>query len=122
MSRVLVVDGQNNPRSILAMVLRIKGFEVVEAEGSPGGAHELYDSNFDLVVIDIGLQDGMGGIELIRVLRDRDPRLPIIAISGVATLDFLTRYPELTNLIRLSKPFRPTELMLAVDEATQSNL
>jgi len=103
------------------MVLRIKGFEVVEAEGSRGGAHEPYDSNCDLVVIDIGLQDGMAGIELIRMLRDRDPRLPIIAISGVVALDFLTQYPDLTNMVRLSKPFRPTELMLAVDEATQSN-
>ena len=87
-----------------------------------GGLQELYDLNFDLVVIDIGLQDGMGGIELIRMLRDRDPRLPIIAISGVAALDFLTLYPELTNVIRLSRPFRPTELMLAVDDATQSTL
>jgi Response regulator containing CheY-like receiver, AAA-type ATPase, and DNA-binding domains len=108
MSRVLVVDDPKHPRSALAMALRIKGFEVVEAEGSGGGLQELYDSNFDLAVIDIGLQDGMGGIELIRMLRDRDPRLPIIAISGVAALDFLTQYPELTNVIRLSKPFRPT--------------
>jgi DNA-binding response OmpR family regulator len=106
----------------LAPATYIKGFEVVEAEGSEGGFQELYDSNFDLAVIDIGLRDGMGSIELIRMLRDRDPRLPIIAISGVAALDFLTQYPELTNVIRLSKPFCPTELMLAVDEATQSNL
>lgn len=89
------------------MVLRIKGLEVVVAESGGAGLQELEDSNVELVVIDIFLQDGMGDIELIRMLQD-DPSLPITAISGVALT--LTQYPELSNVIRLSKPFRPTEL------------
>jgi two-component system, NtrC family, response regulator PilR len=109
MSHVFVVDDQNYLRSVLAMVLRIKGLEVVVAESGGAGLQELEDSNFELVVIDIFLQDGMGDIELIRMLQD-DPSLPITAISGVALTDLLTQYPELSNVIRLSKPFRPTEL------------
>jgi CheY-like chemotaxis protein len=107
MSHGFVVDDQNHLRSALAMVLRIKGLEVVVAESGGAGLQELEDSNVELVVIDIFLQDGMGDIELIRMLQD-DPSLPITAISGVALT--LTQYPELSNVIRLSKPFRPTEL------------
>jgi DNA-binding response OmpR family regulator len=113
---------QSHLRSALAMVLRIKGFEVAVTESGEAGLQELEGSKFDLVVIDIFLRDGMGGIERIRMLREHDPSLPIIAIFGVTALDLLTQYRELSNVIRLSKPFRPTELMLAVDEATQSNL
>lgn len=109
MSHGFVVDDQNHLRSALAMVLRIKGLEVVVAESGGAGLQELEDSNVELVVIDIFLQDGMGDIELIRMLQD-DPSLPITAISGVALTDLLTQYPELSNVIRLSKPFRPTEL------------
>jgi CheY-like chemotaxis protein len=109
MSHGFVVDDQNHLRSALAMVLRIKGLEVVVAESGGAGLQELEDSNVELVVIDIFLQDGMGDIEFIRMLQD-DPSLPITAISGVALTDLLTQYPELSNVIRLSKPFRPTEL------------
>jgi DNA-binding NtrC family response regulator len=66
MSRVLVVDDQNHLCSAFAMVLRIKGFEVVVAESDEAGLQGLEDSNCDLVVIDIFLQHGMGGIELFR--------------------------------------------------------
>ncbi|MEH2520929.1 DNA-binding NtrC family response regulator [Bradyrhizobium sp. AZCC 1610] len=105
MSHVFVVDDQNHLRSVLAMVLRIKGLEVVVAESGGAGLQELEDSNFELVVIDIFLQDGMGGIELIRMLREHDPSLPIIAIPGIAPIDLLTQYPELSSVIRLSSPF-----------------
>ncbi|WP_213256866.1 response regulator [Bradyrhizobium sp. sBnM-33] len=74
------------------------------------GLQELVDSNFELVVIDCFLQDGMGGFELIRMLREHDPSLSISAISSVAPIDLLTKYPELSDVIGLSKPFRPTEL------------
>jgi hypothetical protein len=37
-------------------------------------------------------------------------------------LDFLAQYPELSNVICLLKPFRPTELMLAIEKAIEGNL
>lgn len=117
MSRVLVVDDQDDVRSATAMVLRIKGFEVIAVECGGAGSKEFEDLEFDLAVIDIFLQGSMGGIEIIRLLREREPSLPIIATSGVTALDFLAQYPELSNVIRLPKPFRPTELMLAIEKA-----
>jgi CheY-like chemotaxis protein len=122
MSRVLVVDDEDDLRSAIAMVLRIKGFEVVAVEGGAAGLQEFDATSFELAVIDIFLQGAMGGIELIRMQRELDPSVPIIAISGVTALDFLTHYPELSDVVRLPKPFRPTELMLAIEEATHSKL
>jgi hypothetical protein len=43
MSRVLVVDDQNNARSAIAMVLRIKGFEVIAVECGAAGSTEFGD-------------------------------------------------------------------------------
>lgn len=77
-------------------------------------------SRFDLVIIDVFLQEIMSGIELIGLIRERDPGLPIITISGPTTLDSCQEY--FGHVKRLSKPFRPTELMLAIDKATRSTL
>jgi CheY-like chemotaxis protein len=76
-------------------------------------------SQLDLAVIDIFLQDVMTGIELIGLLRERDPTLPII-ISGPMALDSCDEY--FGHVKRLSKPLRPAELMLAIDTAMRSML
>jgi hypothetical protein len=40
-------------------------------------------------------------------MRERNPDLPIVAISGITTLDFLSASPELSDVVCLQKPFRP---------------
>jgi DNA-binding NtrC family response regulator len=118
MSRVLIVVDEDHSRSAIAMVLRIKGFEVVAVENCGLGLQEFENSGVDLVVIDVFLRNILGGIEFIRTLRERIPNLPIVAISGATTLDFLAQESGFSTVIRLSKPFRPTELMRAIEEAT----
>jgi DNA-binding response OmpR family regulator len=107
-------------RAAVSMVLRVKGFEVVGAASAQVGIRELETSNFDLAIVDMFLQGIMDGIEVIRAFRGRAPTLPIIAISGVTVLDFPTDDPELSNVIFLPKPFRPNELINAIDAAIQS--
>jgi DNA-binding response OmpR family regulator len=122
MLRILVVDDQHDVLAAIAIVLRIKGFEVVGAETGAAGLREFEDSNFDLAIVDIFLQGNMGGVEVMRSLRARRPTLPMIATSGVTALDFLTEYPELSNVMFLHKPFRPNQLMDAVEAALQTRL
>src|SRR5580704_4310732 len=115
MPRVLIIDDQADVRAAIAIGLRIKGFEVVGVESGPAGLKEFDSSRFELVVVDIFLQ-GMNGTDVIRLLRERTPNLPIVAISGVTSLDFLAAYPDLPNVVCLQKPFRPNELMRAIKE------
>jgi DNA-binding response OmpR family regulator len=116
MPRVLIIDDQADVRAAIAIGLRIKGFEVVGVESGPDGLKEFDSSKFELVIVDIFLK-GMNGTDVIRLLRERTPNLPIVAISGVTSLDFLTAYPDLPNVVCLQKPFRPNELMRAIQEA-----
>lgn len=77
------------------------------------------ESPFDLAIVDIFL-GGTNGADVIRTLRERAPNLPIVAISGVTALDFLSASPELANVVCLQKPFRPTELLRAIQVATDA--
>jgi hypothetical protein len=45
------------------------------------------------------------------------PGLPVIAISGMTALDFLSETPELSDVICLQKPFRPPDLIGAIETA-----
>ena len=120
MPRVLVVDDQADVRTMISIVLRINGFEIVEAESAASAVKLFEQSSFDLAVVDIFLQ-GASGSDLIATLRGRVPSLPVIAISGMTPLDFLSEMPELSDVVCLQKPFRPPDLMRAI-EAAQGTL
>jgi CheY-like chemotaxis protein len=116
MPRVLVVDDQADVRTIISIVLRINQFEIVEAASAASALKLFEESSFDLAIIDIFLQ-GTNGSDLITALRARMPDLPVIAISGMTALDFLSGTPGLSDLVCLQKPFRPPDLMRAIEAA-----
>ena len=114
--RVLVVDDQADVRTMISIVLRISHFEVVEVASATAGLNEFKNSNFDLAIVDIFLQES-NGLDVIRKMRERIPGFPIVAISGMTTLDFVVEAPELFNVICLQKPFRPADLLRAIEAA-----
>jgi DNA-binding response OmpR family regulator len=115
MRRILVIDDQSEVRAMLSIVLRVNHFEIVEAESGATGLKEFDNSRFDLAIVDIFLRE-MSGLEVISEMRERRPDFPIVAISGMAALDDEAS-PELSNVICLQKPFRPNELVRAIDAA-----
>src|SRR3979490_250409 len=114
MPRILVIDDQADVRAMISIVLRVHHFEIVEAASGARGLKEFENSKFDLVIVDIFLQ-GMNGFDVITMMRERIPDLPIVAISGMTTFDFLSASPELSSVICLQKPFRPNELVRAIE-------
>jgi DNA-binding response OmpR family regulator len=116
MPRILVIDDQPDVRAMISMVLRVNHFEIVEAASADAGLREFENSRFDLVIVDIFLQ-GTNGFDVITMMRERMPNLPVVAISGMTTLDFLSGSPELSGVVCLQKPFRPNQLVGAIEAA-----
>jgi len=116
MLRVLVIDDQPDVRRMIAIVLRVNQFEIVEASSGSAGLKAFEDSEIDLAIVDIFLQ-GTNGFDVIRILRERVPDLPIVAVSGMTSFDFMSTSPELSDVICLQKPFRPNELVGAIEAA-----
>ena len=117
MPRILVIDDQNDVRAMIAIVLRVKHFEVVEAQSAAAGLKAFEESPCDLAIVDVFLQDACG-FDVISRMRDIVPDLPVVAISGMTTtLDAAPQSAELLNVVCLQKPFRPNDLTAAIDEA-----
>jgi DNA-binding response OmpR family regulator len=116
--RVLMIDDQPDIRTMVSIVLRVNHFDVVEAGNAAAGLKEFEAAEFDLAIVDIFLQ-GTNGFEVIMKMRERIPDFPIVAISGMTMLDFVNDTPEVSNVVCLQKPFRPADLVLAVEVATR---
>jgi CheY-like chemotaxis protein len=121
--RVLVIDDQAHVRATISLALQAKGFQVTGAENGADGLQLFDKSPFDLAIVDI-FMPGMDGAKIIKMLRDRAPALPIVAISGVplkasgrSALDFIAMSPQLSDVVCLQKPFRPAQLLESIQQA-----
>jgi CheY-like chemotaxis protein len=81
MPRILVIDDQSDVRAMISIVLRVNHFDIVEAASGAAGLKKFENSKFDLAIVDIFLQ-GMNGFDVIRMMRERIPNLPIVAIGN----------------------------------------
>ena len=123
MLRILVVDDQIYVRHTISLMLKSTEFEVIEAGSGREALTKFAESKFDLAIVDIYMP-GMDGVKIIKSLRKHTPNLPVIAISGrllnrseLSALDFFSLNPELSNVICISKPFRPNQLIAAIHKA-----
>ena len=119
MPRILVVDDQADVRTMISIVLRVHGFEIVEAANAAAALKAIEAASFDAAIVDIFL-DGINGFDLITMMRERARELAVVAISGMAALDFVSQWPELADVVCLQKPFRPNELMGAIETARKA--
>jgi DNA-binding NtrC family response regulator len=81
MPRVLLVDDEENQLRVLAMGLRLEGFDVATATNADQAIAELGKGHTDIVVLDL-MMPGTNGIELARQLRERHPESRVVLTSA----------------------------------------
>jgi len=125
MPKILVIDDQSHVRAATVRVLKAKGFDAVAVENAPDGMRQLQQSKFDAAIIDIYMP-GIDGVKAIKAIRANYPDMAVIAMSGVqmpmsgrTALDFLPLIPQLADIVCLEKPFRPHQLVEAIQKATE---
>ncbi|HXU81400.1 MAG TPA: EAL domain-containing protein [Polyangia bacterium] len=116
--RVLLVDDEEQLLKAVARSLVKHGYEVVSAPDGVEATERLDQDSFDLVVSDIAMP-GMGGIELLHRVRQRDLDMPVILMTGSPTVDTATKAIQLGVLDYLVKPFAMPDVVSAVDRAVQ---
>jgi len=113
---VLIVDDDPAIRSIMSMVLKSAGYEVVCAVDGQEALKILGDGNFDLVITDM-LMPGSDGLELLFAIKKNRPALRVLVMSGggmIGVGDYLKVAKKLGAHEVLEKPFTGETLLAAV--------
>ena len=111
-ARVLVVDDDEQVRTMLGRVLRAENYEVDVTEGASGLAAALRSNPPDLVLLDIMLDDDDGRDMLSELRRSSD--IPVILLSGLGEETDRVVGLKLGADDYVVKPFSPAELMARV--------
>jgi two-component system, NtrC family, nitrogen regulation response regulator NtrX len=118
---ILIVDDEADIRDLVAGVLGDEGFETRVAANSDGALAAIAERRPSLVILDVWLQgSAMDGIELLDVIKTRDPTLPVVVISGHGTLDTAVAAIKRGAYDYIEKPFQAEQLLLVVRRATET--
>lgn len=112
---ILIVEDDDEIRRLLALVLRLEGYRVDEAADGNAALEQFIAERerIAMVLTDLGLP-GLGGLDLIRALRDAAPGVPIVGASGFGHANMRDEVLAAGGTEFLSKPFVTGDLVALV--------
>ncbi|MFQ5352692.1 MAG: sigma-54-dependent transcriptional regulator, partial [Candidatus Binatia bacterium] len=116
--RVLVVDDEDATRKLVSRVLCPLGVEITEALAGREALSAATLTKPSLVLLDLGLPD-VDGLELLRMLRNEHPALPVVVVSGASSVDAVVDAMRMGARDYVTKPFEPQRLRVAVANGLQ---
>jgi DNA-binding NtrC family response regulator len=117
-ARILIIDDDENIRKVLQTILQDEGYFVDAADTASGGILKSEENFFNVALIDMRLPD-MDGVEVLGKLRETQPRIRKIIITG---------YPTMQNAVGavnkgadgyVMKPFDVEKILFAIKEQLQ---
>ncbi len=115
---ILIVDDEKIMQESCASIL-VKEAYATQTASSGEEALELFDrTSFDLVVLDLKMP-GMGGIETLQRMKERDPGITVLIITGYPSIDTAVKAIKLGAYDYITKPFTPDAFRIAVSRALE---
>jgi len=110
-TRVLIVDDEENQLRSLSIGLRLEGFEVVVASSSQEALRALDnpDQGIDLALIDL-MMPGLNGLDLARQIRTRYPSVRVVLSSAYHLSARQVERADCGAIGFVPKPYRLVEL------------
>jgi DNA-binding response OmpR family regulator len=112
--KILIVDDEDSLRTLVKAELEHAGFEVHEAPGGEDALSFLVGNEVDLVILDIKMP-GIGGLDVLRRIREDDLARKVIMLTGVGELKIARESLELGASDFMSKPFEMSNLLSCIN-------
>lgn len=104
---------------MLASFLERKGFNISISLSGEHGRKSIAETPFDFLITDLKLPDD-SGLDLLEYVQDVSPMTKVILMTGYAEVDTAVLAIKKGALDYISKPFRPEELLMIIEEASKN--
>ena len=116
--RVLLVDDEAGLRKVLAMALADAGNEMYTAESGEKALEIFAKVRPAIVLTDIKMP-GMDGIELLRIIKEREPDTEVIMLTGHGDIDLAIKSLKFQATDFITKPINDEALEIAMQRARE---
>ena len=118
--RVLLVDDERGMCRMLDAVMTDHGFSVTSHTDPLKAVVEFEAGDFDVVITDVKMP-GLDGLQVLEQIRAQDATIPVIMISGHATVEMSVEALRRGAYDMLVKPFEPEELLRRLRNALRQS-
>lgn len=120
MSRIaiLVVDDEAVIREGLQRTLDGERFAVETCRSGHAAIELLQEKEYDIIITDLKMP-GMNGIEVLKAVKGLQPDVPVIMITGYATVDTAVEAMKNGAVDYISKPFTPEQIMQKIEKSIE---
>ena len=117
--RIAIVDDEPNIGLSLQLILEREGYSVLIHHSAAEFRARMATERADLCMLDVRLPDG-NGIDLLRLLRQSDNRVPVVMISGHGTISDAVEATRAGAFDFLEKPLSRDKVLVVVKNAIQT--
>ncbi|SHE56509.1 Response regulator receiver domain-containing protein [Marinitoga hydrogenitolerans DSM 16785] len=115
MGKILVVDDDNVIRNVLKKFLEQANYEVDLAEGGIKAIEMIKNTEYDVILLDIIMED-LDGIEVLRKAKKLSPLTTVIMMTAYSSPDYVLHALTLGATDFIEKPFEPEQMLQIVKE------
>src|SRR5664279_737960 len=116
-ARILIVDDED---IVIRSCSRILGgdYQVEAVQDGREALRKIEENPYDVMILDI-MMPNIGGLEVLRRIKEAYPNVDVIMITGLSQIDTAVQAMKLGAFDYISKPFEPDELKLVVQRALE---
>jgi signal transduction histidine kinase/HD-like signal output (HDOD) protein/ActR/RegA family two-component response regulator len=118
--RILVVDDERLLNEMLQECLRSAGYEVDGAYDGVEGIGLLRYKKYHLIMLDIRMPR-KDGLEVLKFVKEEYPDIPVIIVTGLASLEEIKETVKKGAFACIKKPFQLDKVLIRVSEALASS-
>lgn len=85
MNKVLIIDDEEKLRTLMARIISLEGFEVLQAENCASGLKKIAQNDIDVVLCDVKLPDG-NGVELTAAIKEKSAATEVILLTAYGNI------------------------------------
>jgi DNA-binding NtrC family response regulator len=115
--KILVVDDEIDFMETLIKRMRKRNFDVTGVESGEDALKLLEKQDFDIVLLDVKMPQGMDGMETLREIRQIKPHIEVVLLTGHASIETSIEGKKLGVFDYLLKPIILDDLLVVLSAA-----
>ena len=117
-ARILVVDDEEIVIRSCLRILEGSDYQIEVGHDGREALQKVEQNGYDILILDI-MMPNIGGMEVLRRVKESHPDIDVIMITGLSQIDTAVQAMKLGAFDYISKPFEPDELKMVVQRALE---
>ncbi|HMD13753.1 MAG TPA: response regulator [Bacteroidota bacterium] len=113
-ARILIVDDEDDLRTLLRHILTAQGYQVTAASDGEEAIELIKQQKFDVALLDIQMPN-INGIQVLKYIKEHSPQTQSVMLTGYADLKHAMEAKEFGARDFIGKPYRPEDVLSTIE-------